>query len=72
MKSVQIDVTNISDQHVTCNLYTGSRCVKLFMHKSEYNNLCHDRFFIRDGKKIDSAGVINTTNTYCIKPNPEE
>lgn len=66
MSSVQIDVTKREAMpHVTtCNLYTGGRCVPIFMRTCDYENLIRDGFFIRDGKTEDSAKVFNTTALY--------
>lgn len=64
MKHIQIDVKDVVDQHVTCNMYTGERCVRIFMTQYDYDALVRDGFFIRDGKDKDSAGVLNTTIVY--------
>ncbi|HLF52335.1 hypothetical protein [Flavobacterium sp.] len=65
---IQIDVIKkMPDNIVECNLYTGERCVKIFMSEKDYENLIRDKFFIRDGETIDSANVLNTTNTYEMK-----
>lgn len=66
---MQIDVKQIdaSKNFATCNLYTGERCVKIFMSVTDYENLLRDGFFIRDGKERDSADVLNTTLTYYPK-----
>jgi len=62
---VQIDVVGITPHDVVkCNLYTGERCVNIYMDISDYQKLITDGFFIRDGKSTDSANVINTTHTY--------
>lgn len=63
---MQIDVTavNAFKNLVACNLYTGDRCVKIYMSHTDYRELIRDGFFIRDGKTTDSADVINTTFTY--------
>jgi hypothetical protein len=74
MSRVQIDVMHIQNNTAVCNLYTENRCVRIVMHESEYENLLTEGFFIRDGKNVDSAGVLNTTATYYspkIKPRPE-
>lgn len=62
--SIQIDVKEITDNTVVCNLYADGRCVRIVMHISDYTTLCNDHFFIRSGKERDSAGVLNTTNVY--------
>jgi len=66
--SIQIDVTEIRDGIVICNLYTSERCVKIIMQPHDYQELIRDGFFIRDGKELDSANVLNTTEYYELKP----
>ena len=61
---IQIDIKRIEGNAAIGNLYTGSRCVKIAMGASDYESLMRDGFFTRDGKKEDSAGVINTTNVF--------
>lgn len=61
---MQIDVKEINNSVVKCNLYTDERCVKIYMSFDDYKELIRDGFFIRDGKEFDSANVLNTTNTY--------
>lgn len=62
--SLQIDVKEIKNEVAECLLYTGDRCVKIYMTEHEYRNLIQDGFFIRTGKDLDSAGILNTTETY--------
>lgn len=61
---VQIDVKRVENNTVVCNLYTGGRCVKIVMRADDYELLIRDGFFTRDGKKADSADVINTTGVF--------
>lgn len=68
MKSFQLDVIKVHQNHVTCNMYTESRCIRVFFHESEYQRLKRDGFFIRPVDEEDSAGVINTTEVYFTKP----
>ena len=35
-----------------------------FLKEEDYEELMREKVFIRDGKSVDSAGVINTTNTF--------
>lgn len=67
MKSFQLDVLRVHENHVVCNLYTESRCFRVFFHESEYSRLKRDGFFIRPNDEEDSAGVINTTEVYYTK-----
>jgi hypothetical protein len=61
---VQIDVMQIKDNYVLCNLYTGVLCAQIAISKNDYHYLVEKGFFIRDGKEKDSAQVINTTEVY--------
>ena len=62
---LQIDVIKeLTRVVVECNLYTGDRCIRITMLKTDYEQLIRDGFFIRDGKSIDSAGVMNTSREY--------
>ena len=61
---LQIDVIEEKSEMYRCNLYTGTRCVRIYMHQQDYEALVNDGFFIRNGKNADSAGVLNTTKTY--------
>ncbi len=64
---VQIDVVEVTNNAVMCNLYTGTRCVRIAMAISDYESLQRDKFFIRDGKNRDSAGVLNTTREFYLQ-----
>lgn len=63
---IQIDVKKIDEDIDTaiCKLYTGERCVTILMNGDDYRSLIRDGFFIRDGKELDSANVLNTTDVY--------
>lgn len=61
---MQIDLLRIENNTAVCNLYTGDRCVKIIMTKDDAELLRQDGFFIRKTHKVDSAGVINTTQEY--------
>lgn len=66
--ALQIDVIKGAENGVyACNLYTGDRCVRIYMNQHDYEALIQDGFFIRDGKSFDSAGVLNTTRDYELK-----
>ncbi|MDX5347287.1 MAG: hypothetical protein LPJ89_04235 [Hymenobacteraceae bacterium] len=65
---IQLDVKEIKEDWVNCNMFTGQRCVKVFMHISAYEDLKNDGFFIRQGEDPDSANVLNTTLTYLPEP----
>jgi hypothetical protein len=69
---IQIDVVKIDANTVACNMYTGNRCIKIFMLLHDYNELVRDGFFIRDGKEADSAGVRNTTDVFIPETKPEQ
>jgi len=66
---MQIDVIRYDGTTVVCILSTGERDVRILLHLSDYEQLIKDRFFIRDGKSKDSAGVLNTTRNYLLDLN---
>lgn len=66
-KWMQVDIKKIDEKYTFCNLYADGRCVQVVMLTSDYELLLRDGFFIRSGKEADSAGVLNTTNTYHLK-----
>lgn len=72
MNNLQIDVLKIQPYSVTCNLYTGDRCVKIGMATADYEALVTDGFFLRDGKEADSADVFNTTRVYLPEQEEED
>lgn len=41
------------------------------MNEFDYERLKEEGIFIRDGKSRDSAGVLNTTNTFIEKINTQ-
>lgn len=64
---MQIDVVGATahDQNIMeCKLHADGRTCRFFMSKANYEALVFDGIFVRDGKSKDSAGVINTTNTF--------
>ncbi|MEP7375552.1 MAG: hypothetical protein ABI675_19565 [Chitinophagaceae bacterium] len=63
---IQIDITKVHGDGnlVEGGMYTGGSWVRIAMSKNDYETLVREGFFIRDGKSKDSAGVINTTNTF--------
>lgn len=65
---MQIDVVEVNTElhRVTCSLYTGDRCVRIYMSTSDYAALIRDGFFIRDGRSKDSANILNTTLEYQV------
>jgi hypothetical protein len=66
---IQIDVKHVNGATVLCGMYTGVQYVEIVMKTSDYQDLIRKGFFIRDGKTIDSAGVLNTTETYILEAN---
>jgi hypothetical protein len=50
-----------------CKLYIDGNASVILMNKTDYERLLSDSFFVRDGKNRDSAGVLNTTNTFIEK-----
>ena len=64
-RTIQIDV--IGKIEGTCKLYTNENIVIIMMNEFDYERLKEEGIFIRDGKSRDSAGVLNTTNTFIEK-----
>lgn len=64
MSTIQIDVKVKHNEWIECTLYADGRAVRIFMHEANYKALMHDGFFIRNGKELDSANVLNTTEVY--------
>lgn len=65
-RTLQIDVIGPVEgtDMVKCKLYANGRVCMFWTTQSNYEALMFDKIFIRDGKSVDSAGVINTTNTF--------
>ena len=65
---MQIDVIEVDHSRnlVRCSLYTGERCVRMYISVNDYDEMIRDGFFIRNGKNRDSAGVLNTTEEYAV------
>lgn len=65
-RKMQIDVIGSVEgtELMKCNLYVNGRVCVIGMSKYDYEELVREKVFIRDGKTIDAAGVINTTNTF--------
>ena len=63
-RTIQIDVIGPIEETelMKCKLYVDGRVCVIGM--SRYDELMREKVFIRDGKSVDSAGVINTTNTF--------
>lgn len=66
-RTLQIDVMGpmgTNPEIIECNIYIDGRCCRFYTSRSNYEALMYDKVFIRDGKTRDSAGVLNTTNTF--------
>ena len=65
-RTIQIDVIGPVEgtDLMKCKLYVDSRVCVIGMSRYDYEELMRENVFIRDGKSVDSAGVINTTNTF--------
>lgn len=63
---MQIDVIGPVEgsELMKCKLYIDGRVCIIWMSRYEYEELIRERVFVRDGKSVDSAGVINTTNVF--------
>lgn len=65
-RTMQIDVIGPVEgtELMKCKLYIDGRMCVIGMARYDYEELMREKVFIRDGKSVDSAGVINTTNTF--------
>ena len=65
-RTMQIDVIGSVEgtELMKCKLYVDGRVCIIGMYRNDYEELKREKVFIRDGKTVDSAGVINTTNTF--------
>ena len=65
-RTMQIDVIGPVEgtELIKCKLYIDGRVCVIGMSQYDYEELIREKVFIRDGKSVDSAGVINTTNTF--------
>lgn len=65
-RTMQIDVIGLIEgtEFMKCKLYADGRVCAFYMTESNYKALMYDKIFIRDGKTVDSANVINTTNIF--------
>jgi len=62
---LQIDVKKITKiDYAECRMIVDGRDILIFMHKTDYEKLIEDGFFVRDGKSEDSSGCINTTKVF--------
>lgn len=68
-RTMQIDVIEEvkGTQFMQCKLYIDGNASVILMNKIDYERLKEEGIFIRDGKSQDSAGVLNTTNTFIEK-----
>lgn len=68
-RTIQIDVIGPVEgtELMKCKLYVDGNASIILMNKFDYERLSSDGFFVRDGKHRDSAGVLNTTNTFIEK-----
>ena len=68
-RTIQIDVIGLIEETelMKCKLYVDGRVCVIGMSRYDYEELMREKVFIRDGKSVDSAGVINTTNTFIEK-----
>ena len=71
-RTIQIDVIGPIEETelMKCKLYVDGRVCVIGMSRYDYEELMREKVFIRDGKSVDSAGVINTTNTCLLYTSP--
>lgn len=60
-RTIQIDVIGPIEETelMKCKLYVDGRVCVIGMSRYDYEELMREKVFIRDGKSVDSAGVIN-------------
>jgi len=64
-RTLQIDVKKeVSDGIMECVLCFDGYSTYMYISRSDYETLKKENFFIRDGKSLDSANVMNTTNVF--------
>lgn len=65
-RTIQIDVIGPIEETelMKCKLYVDGRACVIGMSRYDYEELMREKVFIWDGKSVDSAGVINTTNIF--------
>lgn len=65
-RTMQIDVIGSVEgtELMKCKLYVDGRVCIIGMSRYDYEELMREKVFIRNGQTVDSAGVINTTNTF--------
>ena len=65
-RKMQIDVIGPVEETelMKCKWYIDGRVCVIGIERYDYEELMREKVFIRDGKSVDSAGVINTTNTF--------
>ncbi len=64
-RTIQIDVIGPIEETelMKCKLYVDGRVCVIGMSRYDYEELMREKVLL-DGKSVDSAGVINTTNTF--------
>ncbi|GHU80605.1 hypothetical protein FACS1894145_7150 [Bacteroidia bacterium] len=65
-KRIQLDIVNIpnKDDFKKLNIYVDGYCYDAYLPIGNYILMLQDGVFIRDGKIVDSANVLNTTETF--------
>jgi hypothetical protein len=66
-RKLQIDVKGpmkADSNIIEMVLSVDGRDCRFYTSKANYEALIYDGVFVRDGKKKDSANIVNTTNLY--------
>lgn len=65
-KTMQIDVIGAIEgtRMMKCKLYAAGHTSIILMLRDDYEFLMQKKVFVRDGRTLDSAGVINTTKVF--------
>ena len=69
-RTIQIDVIGPIEETelMKCKLYVDGRVCVIGMSRYDYEELMREKVFIRDGKSVDSAGVITVSYTHLTLP----
>lgn len=66
-RTLQIDVKGPVEGQpnlIACIISIDGRDCRFYTSLANYEALMFDKVFLRDGKKADSAGIVNTTRVF--------
>jgi hypothetical protein len=65
-RKIRIEVREIIDASVVCDLYTGSHCAQITMSRVDYDALLRKEFFLKDDEELSSGKAVISTEDYYI------